>query len=240
LNLAHRVTEEARRVAAPVRRTASVAAADRGGGHPFANFVVLLSPPTSTDDVAERLAGFYPDDRPFVLFSAWPTPDLRVNGLMLMGHPPFMVRLPGPPPEGRFPMPGVDVRPVATAEEQAIWERVLIEGYPVPELTPGEPGGMGDPRLVGDGGHRVIAWVEGRPVAVAAGHVDSGVNQVEFVATLPAERGRGYGEAATWSASLVDPSLPAVLVASDLGRGVYERMGYVAVTRWTLWARLPS
>jgi hypothetical protein len=27
------------------------------------------------------------------------------------------------------------------------------------------------------------------------------------------------------------------LIASDLGRGVYERMGYLSVMRWTLWYR---
>ena len=36
---------------------------------------------------------------------------------------------------------------------------------------------------------------------------------------------------------VVDSSLPAVLIASDLGRPVYERMGYVAVSRWTFWYR---
>ena len=50
----------------------------------------------------------------------------------------------------------------------------------------------------------------------------------------------GYGEALTWAATCVDPSLPAVLIASDLGRPVYERMGYVATSRWTLWHRPDS
>jgi hypothetical protein len=33
------------------------------------------------------------------------------------------------------------------------------------------------------------------------------------------------------------PALPAVLLSSDDGAGVYRRLGYLPVTRWTLWWR---
>jgi len=56
---------------------------------------------------------------------------------------------------------------------------------------------------------------------------------VEFVATVPEARGRGYGEAVTWSATMAEPDLPAMLIATDMGRPVYERMGYAALARWT-------
>jgi hypothetical protein len=46
---------------------------------------------------------------------------------------------------------------------------------------------------------------------------------VEYVAALPAARG--------------SPETPAALVASDDGRPTYERMGYVAIERWTAWLR---
>ena len=58
-----------------------------------------------------------------------------------------------------------------------------------------------------------------------------------YVAALPAARGRGVGAAVTWAATLCQPERPAVLVASDDGRPVYERMGYVAIERWTAWLR---
>jgi hypothetical protein len=60
---------------------------------------------------------------------------------------------------------------------------------------------------------------------------------VEYVAALPAARGQGAASAATWAATLSEPDLPAVLVASDDGRPLYERMGYVAIERWTVWVR---
>ena len=41
----------------------------------------------------------------------------------------------------------------------------------------------------------------------------------------------------TQAAALADPTVPAVLIASDLGRPVYERLGFLPVSRWTLWMR---
>jgi hypothetical protein len=41
----------------------------------------------------------------------------------------------------------------------------------------------------------------------------------------------------TWAATLADPARPAMLVASDDGRPVYEAMGYVAIERWAAWLR---
>jgi hypothetical protein len=82
-----------------------------------------------------------------------------------------------------------------------------------------------------------VGWVGDRPVATSAAVVDAGVNGVTAVASLPGERGRGYGQALTWAATLAAPELPAVLLASDLGRPLYERMGYLAIVRTTLWHR---
>jgi predicted GNAT family acetyltransferase len=82
-----------------------------------------------------------------------------------------------------------------------------------------------------------LARVDGEPAAVAAAHQHAGVTIVEYVATLPAARGRGAATAVTWAATLANPAQPAVLLASDEGRPVYEHMGYVAVERWTVWLR---
>jgi GNAT superfamily N-acetyltransferase len=72
---------------------------------------------------------------------------------------------------------------------------------------------------------------------VAAAHQAAGATLVEYVATLPAARGRGIGAAVTWAATLADPASPAVLVSSDDGRPTYERMGYLPLERWTAWLR---
>jgi GNAT superfamily N-acetyltransferase len=205
---------------------------DRGA---LTNPVLLLQPLTDPAEVLAEIGSLYPRHVPYLLVSAWPTPDLRPHGLGLVGHPPLMVRLPGPGPDAA--PPGVDVCEVHDADELAVAERVLVEGYPLPELEPLTPGDLLDPALLRATTRVWIARSDGEPAAVAAAHQHGGVTLVEFVATLPAARGRGAGAAVTWAATLADPARPAVLIASDDGRPVYERMGYVAVERWTVWLR---
>jgi len=205
---------------------------DRGA---LTNPVMLLQPLSDPGEVLAEIGDLFPPHVPYLLVSAWPTPDLRPHGLGLLGHPPLMARLPAPGPDA--PPPGVDVREVRDADELRVAERVLVEGYPLPELEPLTPGSLLDPSLLRPETRVWLARVDGQPAAVAAAHQHAGVTIVEYVATLPVARGRGAGAAVTWAATLADPAVPAVLLASDDGRPVYERMGYVAVERWTLWLR---
>ena len=64
-----------------------------------------------------------------------------------------------------------------------------------------------------------------------------GIALVEFVATLPGAAGEGLRGDGHQAAALTDPTRPAFLIASDLGRPVYERLGLLATSRWTLWIR---
>ncbi|MCW2633255.1 MAG: GCN5-related N-acetyltransferase [Pseudonocardia sp.] len=180
------------------------------------------------EELARRVVEFYPAERPMLLMTPRDTPDLRPTGLALMGHPPFMVRAAGGEPP---PLPaGVTVHEVTTPDELAVWDGVVADGFPMP-LSPAPPSLLGGPSRFW------LAMVDGQPAGASAAATDHGVTDVEAVATLPAYRGRGVGAAVTWAATLADRAVPAVLIASDLGRGVYERMGYLAVMRWTLWYR---
>jgi GNAT superfamily N-acetyltransferase len=69
--------------------------------------------------------------------------------------------------------------------------------------------------------------------------VSSTVVGVYSVATVPAFRRRGFGEAVTWAAVAADPALPAILQPSPEGAALYRRMGFVPVDRYTKWLRLP-
>src|SRR5882724_3611287 len=60
------------------RRPDAVLAASRSPW-PFDNAVILLRPPASESALAElrcRAWSFFPAGRPWILWSAWPTPDL--------------------------------------------------------------------------------------------------------------------------------------------------------------------
>jgi hypothetical protein len=227
----------ARALGAPHRRTDAWAGALVGSTGELANPVVLTRP-LAADDAGALVAevgALVPPESAYFLLSAWLAPDLTAHGLVLIGHPPLMVRFPAPDDRRPDRAPdGVEVVEVTDADGLATAERVLVEGYPMPGT---EPGSILRPGLL-DGTTRVwIGLVDGEPASVACAHTAHGATLVEYVAALPAARGRGAGAAATWAATLADPALPAVLVASDAGRPTYERLGYVAIERWSAWLR---
>jgi hypothetical protein len=202
----------------------------------FTNAVYPLVEPEDWDEVLVGAASVVPAGRPLTLASPFAVPDLSARGWSLVGHPPLMVRPVLPNPAVRVPVE-LTLHEVADEPGLEVFERTLVDGFPDPTLQPYRWGGMHDGRVLGGPTHFFTGFVAGRPVATASGHVAAGVNLVEMVATDSQARGCGYGEAVTWAATLVDPRLPAALLASDLGRPVYERMGYVAVARWTMWHR---
>ncbi|MEA2826378.1 MAG: hypothetical protein QOG43_817 [Actinomycetota bacterium] len=235
---ADRLTTMADGVGGRLRRTPEAAFADPHSAFVFDNGVVLLQPPGVADihRVVEEAIAFYPPERTWILFSAWPLPDLSAAGLELVGHPPFLVRAPAP-----FTRPDPDgsrIIEVRTHQDLADFERVLVEGYPMPE-----GGAIIDHRMLGGA---IRLWVgydtangdrDDSAVAVSGAHVAHGLVEVDWVATLPAARGRGFGAALTGRALSCRPDLPAVLVSSDDGRPVYERLGFLPISRCTLWMR---
>ena len=147
-----------------------------------------------------------------------------------------MTRPAGPP--ATWPEPdGLRVVTVTGEDGLADFERTVVEGFPLADARPLLPGRLFGPALLEDRRWRFfVGYVGDEPVTTAAALVEHGHNSVNFVATRPGARGRGYGEAVTWWATRADPTLPAALLASDPGRPVYERMGYRAEFRFTLWA----
>jgi GNAT superfamily N-acetyltransferase len=215
------------------RQWEDVCLADLQSPAAFGNQAILLCPLTdrTAGDVVARLRDGFAGTH--VIFSAWPTPDLRPYGYALVGHPPFMVR----PQGGAAPVrpPGLAVEEVANAAAMERYEKVFVEGYPVPELQPYSPGRLFGERLLGGIARVWVGSVDGRPVAAAMAINSRGLIAVENVATLPDARGHGYGGAVTATAALSAPDLPSALIASDDGRNVYERLGFLPISRFTLW-----
>ena len=216
----------------PVLDDDEVGAFDGGIPHPFMRAAVLRRPPADPNAIGDRLDAFFAGDAMYGVFvpGLVPPPD----GFGLGGHPPFMVR----PAGGPLPPVPSELRIEEVSDERTMldFERGMIAGYPVPELE-GAPAGTGYPTGLLDVPY-IRFWVgyEGdRPVATSGALVHHGINHIEWISALPEVRGRGYGAAMTWQATLADPSLPAALIASDDGRPVYERMGYLPVVRCTFW-----
>lgn len=234
LAFADRVEHDAVTMGHPIRRNELAVTAITDIHFALANSVALLRPirteewPELVDD-ASRLFG----PKPFTIWSAWPTPDLGAHGLGLGGHPPFMIRPAGTATSARSA--DVEIQRVTDAAGMQTFVETFARCYPVPELAGLESGAWVDERVLRDDYHVFIGSVDGQPVATGAASCTRGVNMVEFISVDQSLRGRGIGAAITWAPTLARPELPAVLIASDLGRPVYERMGYATVCRFTLW-----
>lgn len=209
------------------------------------NSAVLLRP-LGPDEVPGTMAalddfyGFSQGTRPghVLLFSTWDTPDLTSYGWDTVIHPPLM-HLPAASRPGSAP-PGLEVERVHDRAALRGAEQVTVGAFRQTDLEAQPPGSLFGEALLAE--PRMPMWVgrEGdRVVSTATTFVADGVNNIVNVATAAA-RGRGFAQAVTWRAALANPELPAILVASDLGAPVYERMGFTTVRRITAWARTLS
>jgi hypothetical protein len=216
-----------------------VAAADTRSPVGYMNAGVLLAPLSESRaaDVVAQLTSFFEGGPggPWMVFSATPTPDLRSYGLKPVGHPPLMLRPAGG--SRRPPPPDLEVVEVVDAATLRTLEQTAIDAYPMPELAGAGAGGFMPASLLDDDSFRFfLGLVDGEPVGTSMAHRGASMSHVEYVTATQAVRGRGYGEAMTWPATLADADAPSMLIASDLGRPTYERMGYLPVARFTLWA----
>jgi GNAT superfamily N-acetyltransferase len=212
--------------------------ADGGSPTPFGNVAVLRRPILEHEwpVAASRMHDFYAHQPggPFMTFCGWPTPDLRELGFGAIGHPPLMFR-PVEPVELPV-LDGFTITEVVDQNGAADFERVMIAGYPVPEFDADARGVLiGDPSVATRWRH-FVGLLDAEPVATGSAFVDEHHVHVEFISALPSVRGRGIGYAITAAATTAQPDRPALLIASDLGRPVYDRLGYLTLARFTLWA----
>ncbi|HEX5017616.1 MAG TPA: hypothetical protein VFX15_08525 [Actinomycetes bacterium] len=214
-----------------------VSLADAGTVVPFLNQAVLLRPVLDpSDEMLDRVEKFFTGGSTATLLSAWPTPDLSSRGWTLMGHPMFVV---GAAATGAS-RPGVRVEPVQTAEQLAIVERVAVEGYPLPEASGAPAGSLLPESLLHSEAHLRLGFLDDEPVAVGMALPAFGVVNLALAATLPAARRRGVWSAIVRARWALAPDLPAVAFTSDYSRPGFVAMGFLPMTRFTLWLRQPA
>jgi hypothetical protein len=166
--------------------------------------------------------------------------DLRDLGFSVLFRDPWLHRPPGPPPA--VPRPeGLLIERVTTPEHLAEFEAASCDGFGSPDISVIGPHGFYAAALVEDPRMTYYAGrVNGRVVAGAMAHVSDGLAGVNTLFTLAGFRGRGYGEALAWAATLTRPGLPAVTTASEMSDRIFRRMGYGEVGRRTVWIRRPG
>ncbi|HEY7811926.1 MAG TPA: hypothetical protein VIC62_01740 [Nakamurella sp.] len=215
-------------------RVPGLALADNGGPVVYPNQAILFRPVLTADDpLLAEVDGFFAGSPAAMLLSAWPTPDLSVRGWQLIGHPMFVVRAPGPHEAG--PPDGPSIVPAQTADQLALAERVVIDGYPLPEAAGLPRHGLFGVDLLGGPIRIRVAFVDGEPAGVASGHVGHGVENLCLAATRPAARRRGAWKSLVWARVDDAPELPAVAFTSDDSRPGFIRLGFLSITRFTLW-----
>jgi hypothetical protein len=209
--------------------------ADHGRPAAFFNGAVLLAPwPDDAafhrlvDEIEARTAR---GAGAVYLWSLWPTPSLRSRGWELDGHPPLMVRAPGP----AEPVAGPTPERVRTAAAMATWERIVVDGYPLDDVRPGTlvaSALLDDPRL--------RFWTSaagGAPATASAQFVAHGLAGFAMGVTLPAGRRAGHWWRHVQLRLATEPDLWHVGVFSDLSRPGAERAAFVPLVRHTLWHR---
>lgn len=152
---------------------------------------------------------------------------------------PWMIRAPGPIDDPCIP--GLTIHRALDAVAVLDFERAVIAcvGLVPPGHVDGaiHPGATtaGIPQL-----HLLTGGIAGDVVGTALAAVTPCGVSIGAVATRKAFRGRGIGRVMTAAAVSVAPELPATLLASDLGYGVYRRLGFREVGRGLRWHRVTA
>ncbi|HEX3334617.1 MAG TPA: GNAT family N-acetyltransferase [Acidimicrobiales bacterium] len=174
--------------------------------------------------------------------------DLRLAcgaaGLEPFGEPvpEMLVRAPLPDHPG---VDGVEVRWAVDESDVADFVAVNAEAYGtygmpaevLPELFDKATEFLDDPAA-----HVVVASRDSRPVATAMTFESDGVASLQWVGTLPSERGAGLGALVTTEATNLafdQGASSCSLQASPMGEPIYRALGYETIYRYTELVRWP-
>lgn len=125
-----------------------------------------------------------------------------------------------------------------------------MTSFQIREMTGGDLDAVGDVTAAGNFGDRreffrlavalsscrpIVAMSDGHPIGTGLGSIHGDVGWVGVIFVTPELRGRGIGRALTEAVCEILESAGCrslVLVATDLGRPVYERLGFREQTRY--------
>ncbi len=166
----------------------------------------------------------------------WAILDAAPAGFLPDGDRPWMARPVAPVAPGALP-DGVSITAVHDPSELVEHELAAALGF---GATIPEPGAWHGPAILGD--PRLGIWIArrgGEAVGTAMAFREAGVLGVYAISTLPSQRRRGIGGALTRTAVSFDPSLPAVLQASEIALPLYAAIGFRTEGIFRTWVRGP-
>jgi GNAT superfamily N-acetyltransferase len=154
---------------------------------------------------------------------------LAAHGWSLQESMPWMAR----PLDVSLPetavSPGLAVRRVRSRIDQVAWLEVMRSGFGLPD-----PIARGLDRLSAAAGTdgiwlRYVAFLDGMPVGSAGLNRAGSIPGLYNVTTVPGARRRGVATAVTLAAlsdAMAGGAATAVLGTTEMGRGIYERLGF--------------
>jgi GNAT superfamily N-acetyltransferase len=205
------------------------------------NVVYVTHPPSAANELIERSAAFmakagvskwrvevFPGAESLVGEAA------RAAGMVPRPTIPGMILYPTPARRPRAPVE-LRIRPAVTKQ---LWEAMVKTGARGLGGQPPDNTETLYPFALSRFLRGYVGFVGEKPVATSFTLPYHGVGGVYFVATLPEERGKGYGTALTWSAvagARRDGSRASFLQATEMGAPVYAQMGYRPVCSYAGW-----
>lgn len=206
---------------------------------PFFNGAWLLEP-SSPEDVAAALNHLRGSGMPFVV---------HLRSDLADGH--RMLEPSGLKPDGLLPCFALTPREIPPAPAGLEFRRVGPDEWE--DLIATTAAGFGMPRelvealyaraMIDEPAVRAfVGYADGQPVVTSISGRNENTVGIYSVATVPDARGHGYGTAATWHLLRdADPGWEvAVLQASEMGRPIYERMGFELVRELEEYVAQPS
>lgn len=232
-----------------VRELEGVDAVYSGLDYGVFNIAMLSTAPSSSQDLDARLkvcANYYGSRR--TRWSFWLCEnhlDVRLQrrskqllsdlGLRVISEPPAMIA-PGLGPPQRS-LPALEVRLVAEQSARDSFAGITAVCFDIPFRIAQS---VYQPERAWMGPYRgYVGLVKGEPVTIAAIVAAGGVLGIYSVATLPAFRHRGYGEALMRAAIDAERNRTGfeklVLQSTEAGHRLYKRLGFRDVAKYSVY-----
>jgi ribosomal protein S18 acetylase RimI-like enzyme len=208
------------------------------------NIAFALDRPTSIDGVSESIMKLFQNPKiAWELFTVSSVVDALLPvisefDLEKKAVEPGMVLSPLPDDHPSLPI-GLEIRRISELQELQTFLKIGMIGF-------GDPSGTLLNVLASGLSNEksslrpacYLGYFNGVPAGTSIRFPFEGIAGIYFVSTLPDFRRRGIGEAMTWQAAIdgkEEGCTASCLQASEIGRPIYEKMGYKKIVDYEVW-----